>query len=701
MDATVPTYLAEPCNSNNNTFLKKGYYQYPFANIEHRSNQHEKLSESFYNENGDLLKKNEYQYEDYSSSPIKIYGLAWDNNYGIKQFSKYYYEVYKRILLHKKETIYDSNLSGNSMVLETDFDNSAFNRNVRSVTITNSDNSKTRTTYFYSGDFSAYSLSEVANHPEALGIYWLNKQNLKHKILEQSTYVALPGSSQFKTVSSQVNLYRKNPSTIYDFVAQSEQRIIRNTNGLTDFVPVHVEGSGIDKSFVVDSRYEPYMLFENYNTYNMPQVVTEKQLSTTMINDYILRVPLLRLTGAKISNIVFSNFDRLDGSSSSGFTIENVSNLNYIKDAYTHSGYKLGANKGLNKSFVRDVNDKFYKFAFLCKSAVPAQVDIQVNGNTVATVPIVASTNYKFYEREIDLVSLTSGTIRMVTSAEIIIDNVIFYPSDSQFEAFNYDYSVGKTFEMTSSGFIRLYDYDVKGRLLAVKDMDGNILEAKLYNESSSVTSNSLYNNESLKTEISVENPTDYFVGRTIQFNAKLGCVPGVKFVWDFGDGNVLQTYNAAVNHVYNASGNYVVTLSIEHPELTTFTTTRNISIAALTPISGYLLQNGIARMNTCTMQRFYVNGIGGLPGNMDSPYGTKFYAFASGCPLSNYIYNWEISFDGYFFDTYTSTTVNNIEIPENNFWGDYYIRCRITSPSCGTEVITNDFFLEFNCSVY
>lgn len=694
LSRTIPTYAAEPCNSNNSTFITKSHYQYPFANVEHRDNQNEKLSESFYNESGNLLKKNEFSYEEYSPTPIKIVGFLFDSNFGIRQFSRYHTEIYKRLLVQSKETNYDSNLTGNNITVQTDYDNSAYNRNVRAATVTNSDQSKTKTTYGYNGDFSGFTLSEISNSQEALGLYWLNDRNVKNQVLEEITSIALPGSSQFKIINSKLNLFKKNPFNTY--VSQSEERVLRNINGLTDFVALSMAGTGTNRMLAWDNRYEPYKQFLDYSANNIPAVITENRLSTTLVNDYILKVPLLKVMGAEMANIVFSNFDRLDANTA--FTIENSSNLNYITDSYAGFSYALPANNGLNKSFIRNTNDKFYKFVFLAKTNTATQVNIQVNGTTVVSIPVDASLNYKFYEREIDLSNVTNGTVRFVATGDLVVDNVLFYPADAQFTATNYIYNVGKVMEINQSGLIRLYDYDLKGRMTAIKDGERNIIEAKLYHEASSTTSGMLYNTTSLRTDINVINPDDQVVGYTVKFSATVECVPGVKYIWNFGDGNTLTSYNREVTHVYNTPSNYNVTVIVQHPEFTSYTATKSIVVESA-PFTVSLCASGIIARNTCTNYVVYADCPGKPPGIIDAPDGTIFYTTVTGCSGTSY-YNWEFSTNGYTYNSYSSGSNDMLYIPEYFFYSDFYMRCRAVT-SCGKEATTEPVLVQNNCNVY
>lgn len=697
---TTPTYAAEPCTGTNSTFITKAYYQYPFGNIEHRDQQNEQLSESYYNEAGNLLKKIEHVYEDYSASPIKTFGMAIDNNYGILQYSKYHHETYKRLLLQTKETVYDSNLTGNSTMLQTDYSNTAYNREVKTKTITNSDGSKTKTSYTYTGDFANYPLSDIGLSGEAIGAYWLYSKNIKGEILEETKSYAPSGSSTFSTISSKAELFRKNPNAGYNYAAKTFTKVFNSITGVTDFVTLYMAGTGTSKGLLYDPRYEPFTIYTGYNPWNLPSVVREKRHSVTLVNDYLLKVPLLKLTGAEPGSIIFSNFDRVDYANY--FTIENPSPSKEVKDSYSGNAYTLLAGDGLVKVISTGLNDKFYKLGFLAKASVATSVNLLINGTIIHNVPIPVSTDFKYYEREFNLTSAGSPIVRLAAVGQIIVDNVIFYPSDAKYMATNYDYKVGKTMEMTEAGMVRKYDYDGKQRVIDVRDINGDILEAKVYHEAVPVDSGVVFS-EALTSSLSLLNTSDKYVGRTLKFYASNNyCISGVKYSWSWGDGNNEFSSIGNVNHIYSLPGTYTVSVTLTHPTYGTYTTTLNVVISAIVPLTATLAESGVARMNTCTNQRWYANAPGRPPGNIDAPYSTKFFATVSGCPSGGYEYHWEWSYDGYWWDDYSTTTVNNINVPENYFYGDYFIRCRIVAPLCGgSEIITNNFFLQFNCSVY
>lgn len=689
---SILSYAAESCYAGNSPFIVKGYNQYPFAPIEH-SEGGNLMEEYVYNEAGNLLKKRELEYENYHNTPQRIYAVVRDNNFGLRQLSKYYTEIGGTVLKKAIETVYDSNLTGNSLVTQTEYDNSAFNRKVKSSLVTNSDNTQIRTNYLYSGDFSGFHTNDQFN-PYLRGLMTLlYSNNVRDEILEQTTELKAIGGS-FKVVVAQSNLYDRNTVGGQDYAVLKEVKSIRNLSGLSDFSPMQRIGTVPSRSLSIDSRYKDEQVFSDYNNALLAGTVTQKRAKVAIVSDSLLRRPMLQVNGAELADIGFYNFDNEDNNS---LYFYGVYWADYFKDPYFGRYIRFAPGQEFYKNLTRKTENKFYKLAFLARTDTATQVNFMINDVVVATVAISVSDKFKFYEKMIDVSSIaTTGWVKITTNGNIYLDNLLFYPADAQFAMVNYDKVYGKTMEMNSSGAAKLYEY-ANERLATERDLQGNIVKASFYAKQRETAVIPYY------ASITVVNPTKTYVGRVMKFRGAGSCLPGTKYIWNFGDGTTLESYDQNVTHVYASASNYTVSLTLSHPEYTNHTSTESLLIRAAPVVTAGICASGIIRINTCYDYIKYYNDCNPwIPGEIDSPYGTKFTAWGMGCPTGTYTYKWEISYDGIeYYDIGPYATDQMLEMSMYEYYMDTYIRCRISAVDCDAVVYTEPVFIEANCDVY
>lgn len=689
---SVLSYTAEPCGGGNSPFIPKGYNQYPFAPVEHWGGG-DLIEEYVYNENGNLLKKREMEYEDYHSSPQRIYAVVRDNNLGLRQLSKYYTEIGGKLLKSVKETNYDSNLSGNYVLSQTDYDNSAFNRKVRSSLVTNSDNTQVRTKYLYSGDFGSFHMNDH-DDPYLGGLIDLISVNsVRDAVIEQTTEIK-PAGGSFKVISAQARLYNSKVVGGKSYAILKEIKALNNLSGLTDFSAMQRAGTIPSRYLSIDNRYKNEQVFSDYNNNLLAGTVTQKRIGTAVITDTVTRVPMLQVSGADLADIGFYNFEGEDAHS---MYFYGEPWADYFTDKYLGRYVRLIPGHEIYKNLTRKPENKFYKFAFLARTDTAATVSITVGGSAAGSMSIPVSDKFKFYEKTIDVSAITTtGWINLTTNSNIYLDNILLYPADATFSSVRNDLQNGKTMEMNSSGNVKLYEY-LDGMPATERDLDQNILKASFsakYRQNATIP---------YYASITVVNPTKKFAGRTMKFRGAGSCLPGTKYIWNFGDGNTLESYDQNVSHVYASAGTYTVSLTLSHPEYTNHTSTENLVIAAAPNVTAGICASGIIRINTCyDYIRYYNDCNPWLSGEDDSPYGTKFTAWGMGCPTGTYTYKWEISYDGIdYYEIGSYATDQLLEMSMYEYYMDTYIRCKITADDCDAVVYTAPVFIEANCGVY
>ena len=149
------------------------------------------------------------------------------------------------------------------------------------------------------------------------------------------------------------------------------------------------------------------------------------------------------------------------------------------------------------------------------------------------------------------------------------------------------------------------YSYDNFGRLKLVKDnsQNKNILRRYRYNLGG-------------VNEFTAEyNVGSKFSGTPIPFTAiNNGETSGVtKYVWDFGDGQVLETTSSSVSHTYPSTGTYLTKLSKVNPEYGSVLTSKSISV--VTPIVVSLTSPGTINLCQSGSINLSITATGGCAG--------------------------------------------------------------------------------------
>jgi YD repeat-containing protein len=216
---------------------------------------------------------------------------------------------------------------------------------------------------------------------------------------------------------------------------------------------------------------EDRIIFEMYNDDGKPVCSSYKNgpKISYLWGDFNSQYNIAKVENATYGDAAYTSFEDEGGSnwtySSTSGTVGSMYSYTGTKSFTLASGYitKTGLNLG-----------KQYVVSYRSRSG---QVNIS---NTIGSTitGITASNGWTYYEHRFTL----NGTSLAISGNGKIIDELRLYPAHAMMTTYTHELLVGIRSETDPSGRTVFYEYDEFGRLIQVKDEDGDILKEHRYN---------------------------------------------------------------------------------------------------------------------------------------------------------------------------------------------------------------------------
>jgi hypothetical protein len=243
-------------------------------------------------------------------------------------------------------------------------------------------------------------------------------------------------------------------------------------------------------------------------------------------------LPVVAITQAKPKEVVFTDFEV-----STGYELSFPPASVTITDQWTgKKSLAMTPAMSLDKTSVTKGAGRYYKFSYWVKATTVSPVTISGKAYNGASVTASASlqsatTTWKYMEGNIDMTNVTSPfTFKVTTSADVLIDDVAFYPALSSIATSTYEPLQGKTSEFGLNGMGAFYVYDGLGRLSVVKDQNKDIVQVHDYH----------FKNEPIvpPTSSFIKNVTDENINAVtpVTFTANASCFTGTTYTWYVDD---------------------------------------------------------------------------------------------------------------------------------------------------------------------
>ncbi len=476
-----------------------------------------------YNAKGDPVTETSYEYK-LSSHYSETYGhVAAMENHEQLLYSNYHngqnitvidckvviWGSYKYISTFKhlkKQTVsrYDPNDATNKLTEETEyFYDNPEHMQLTEIKRTNSDGESRHTFFKYPLNYRMDYDCTVYDQ-EAKSICFMQENNIVTPVIE--TYTA---KDIYKTdvISASITLFKEfNNGQIlpYGKLSLKNKKPINNFTEST--LPVGEYNIQWD-----ENNYETDLYLEEYDEYgNLLQSKRPFGESSSVIMGYNNALPIAKAINAGSDEIIFENFENEIQKFNTNFSCGN-SDWEYSgseKHSGNYSLHLIDENDYRGKYYNVKINNidlsGKYKFSAWVKNTSPSSAYkprilwyIRYNNGSNWTYPGLYAKNtgeWEFLDKEIDLSNYSNITyIRLYllsgpwTSSgsgdygDIYFDDVRFHPSDAQMTTYTYDPLIGVSSETDANNRTTFYEYDDFGRLLLIKDNDGNIRKSMEY----------------------------------------------------------------------------------------------------------------------------------------------------------------------------------------------------------------------------
>ena len=458
------------------------------SNLTSYSNTGQKVKESIYSYRSDPDRYNNgIRFKSFTvrTFTTAYYGTGFlaPQGYTITNAIAGYYFYYNYFLSKIEEIIYTPQ-GGINKITDFEYDTDISDKLVIKKLISNSDLSKSISSYTYPKHLVKKSQIILPSN----NIYKIiNESNIQYPI-EAVSSILKNGTSSiinakllcYSTLSN--NIYM--PESVWELETQ-------NPIGSQSFNYCNIDGTG---KIAYDAKYKKKMKI-SYDTFknDVEYTVFENQ-NIAQVWGYDNKLLISQTKNATALECGYTGFENNESNS---FPIPGYTTYEYVSDSYTgKKALKVKSVYGPTAHFAVATlaqNHSGYKASVWVKGPTNACLHIQVDGQYSTNMHVTNTggdaTTWHLLEAEVPWVkiqpylssNLNIGVfIGMDGGGEAIFDDLRFYPMDAQMTSYSYDPLIGVTSVSDVNNKPVKYEYDGFGRLVLVSDFIGNIL--KKYN---------------------------------------------------------------------------------------------------------------------------------------------------------------------------------------------------------------------------
>ena len=250
-----------------------------------------------------------------------------------------------------------------------------------------------------------------------------------------------------------------------------QEWILRTTTpiALGVFSPSQVTTSGTYANVTISPSYKLENTVNSYDVRGNVIDLTTVPAQWASLYFYSNQYLVAKAKNATNGQIAYSGFE----TGETGNWTYNTANITGSSHLTGNNAYQLSSSSDINWSnasaYSSDVNAIVSFWAKAGGSPVTVNSTSAITGNT--------QNGWTYYEYRISV----SGGVTIHSSGSTTIDELRLYSEQSQMETYTYDPLVGMTAKCDINNTITYYEYDSDGRLVIVRDADGNIVKKYEY----------------------------------------------------------------------------------------------------------------------------------------------------------------------------------------------------------------------------
>ncbi|SKC85023.1 hypothetical protein [Ohtaekwangia koreensis] len=567
------------------------------------------------------------------------------------------------------------------------------------ITSTNSDNTQYITRIKYAKDFTAGGAG-TSTDGQVLSIDALLEKNRNATLIEQ-TVSTIPSGGTEKTISGTLTLFENIGTTSSPIITPSKILSLDAGVGISGFSMSSITGT-TSRSFQRNVAYRPIANYKYNSKGDMMRSENSSRLVQSIQYESQTGNVVARIEQAEAHEVICSNFDNLTGYEFGLQGSFSSDQLNAVgRDNSKGLGQVYSTTRYLRKNLIKRPGSK-YNLSLWYKPGLSTGtqnivVTIKNTSNTQLLTSSFPVTNkntqeFSFIQGTVDLSSISntevivevsySGPTGTLGGAMSIMDDVLFYPIDSEVSIITNGSIHGITSTASTRGDYQVFNYDPSGRLKYSKDKNLDIVAAYQYKDwlptVSGVTGNA-----------SIALETEILDNKATILKAITGCLDVSSIEWKVepagSASGVFFTGSNDQPYTFASAGFYDVTLKVSHSSYGSYEIKQSNVEVKLSPLTVSICALGGTTIDLCSGTPIISEACGGTSTGISSTI-FKVQSMA-GCPVgATYTYRWQKRPNGSVDWAYYGASDANLSV--NNI-ASYDIRCVVTS-SCGRVGYSN-----------